>query len=62
MGSLGALLHQDCNAIGDAEKISPHVPSTLRLKSVGRRGEDMILHGREDPRNCVDPRNLGKGE
>jgi hypothetical protein len=22
----------------------------------------MILHGLEDPRNCMDPRNLGKNE
>jgi len=28
MGSLGTRLHRDCNAIGDAAKISPRVPST----------------------------------
>jgi hypothetical protein len=27
MGSLGTRLHQDCNAMGDAAKISPCVPS-----------------------------------
>jgi len=45
----------------DAAKISPRVPSTLSSRSVGR-WEDMILPGREDPRDCVDPRNLGKSE
>jgi len=59
MGSLGTPLHRDCNAMGDAVKISPHVPSTLCSRSVGARWEDMILPGREDPRKCVDPRNLG---
>jgi len=58
MGSLGTRLHQDCNAMGDAAKIAPCVPSTLSLRSVAR-WEDMILPGREDPRNCVD---LGKSE
>ena len=43
----------------DAAKISPRVPSTLSSRS-GGRWDDMILPGREDPRNCVDPRNLGK--
>jgi len=47
--------------MGDAAKISPRVPSTLISRSVGRRREDMILPGREDPRNCVDP-NLGQSE
>ena len=28
MGSLGMPLHRDCNAMGDAAKISPRVPST----------------------------------
>ena len=28
MGSLGAILHWDCNAMGDPAKISPRVPST----------------------------------
>jgi hypothetical protein len=60
MGSLDAHLHWDCNAMGDAAKISPPVPSTLRLRSVGRRWEAMVLHGRDNSRNCVDPRNLGK--
>jgi hypothetical protein len=41
-------------------KISPRVPSTFSPRRVGRRCEDMILPGREDPRDCVDPRNLGK--
>ena len=50
MGSLGTRLHRDCNAIGDAGKISPHIPSTLNSRSIGR-WEDMILTGREDPRN-----------
>ena len=56
MGSLGTHLHRDCNAMGDAVKISPRVPSTFSSRSVGRRWQDMILAGREDPRNCVDPR------
>jgi len=50
MGSLGTRLHGDRNALGDAAKISPRVPSTLSSRSVGRRWEDMILPGREDPR------------
>jgi len=33
MGSLGTRLHRDCNAIRDAAKISPHVPSKLRSRS-----------------------------
>ena len=53
MGSLGTRLHRDCNAMGDAAKISPRIPSTLSSRSVGR-WEDMILPGREDPRSCVD--------
>jgi len=61
MGSLGTRLHRDCTAMGDAAKISPRVPSTLISRSVGRRWEDMILPGHEDPRNCVDP-NLGQSE
>jgi len=48
--------------IGDAAKISPHVPSTLSSRSVGRRSEDMILPACKDPRNCADPRNLGNSE
>ena len=32
------------------------------LRSVVRRWEDMILPGREDQRNCVDLRNLGKSK
>jgi len=55
MGSLRTHLHRDCNAMGDAAKISPRVPSTLRSRSAGR-WDDMILHGREDPRNCMDLR------
>jgi len=50
MGSLGTRLHRDCNAMGDAAKISPHVPSTLRSRSVWTRWKRMILPGREDPR------------
>jgi len=57
MGSLGTRLHRDCNAMGDAAKISPRVSSTLSSRRVGRRWEDMILPGHEDPRHCVDPRN-----
>jgi len=55
MGSLGTHLHRDCNAMGDSAKISLLIPSTLSSRSVGR-WEDMILPGREDPRN------LGKSE
>jgi len=33
----GTRLHRDCNAMGDAAKISPHVPTTLSSRSVGRR-------------------------
>jgi len=51
MGSLGTSFHRDCNAMGDAAKISPHVPSTSSSRSLGRRWEDMILPGREDPLN-----------
>jgi len=58
MGSLGTRLHRDCNAMGDAAKISPHFPSTFSWRSVGRWA-DMILPGHEDPRNCVD---LGQRE
>jgi hypothetical protein len=28
MGSVGMRSHQDCNAMGDAAKIAPRVPST----------------------------------
>jgi len=48
-------------AMGDAAKITPRVPSTLSSRNIGRWG-DMILPGREDPRNCADPRNLGQSE
>jgi len=58
MGSLGTPVHRDCNAMGDSAKISPRVPSTLSSRSVGR-GEDMILPGCENPRDCVD---LGQSE
>jgi len=61
MGSLGTHLHRDCNAMGDAVKISPRVRSTLSSRSIGR-WEDRILPCREDPRNYVDPRNLGQSE
>jgi len=37
MGSLGTRLHRDCNAVGDAAKISPRIPSTLISRGVGRR-------------------------
>jgi len=56
MGSLGTRLHWDCNAMGDAAKISPRVPSTLSSRSVGRGREDMILPGCEGRRYRVDPR------
>jgi len=58
MGSLGTRLHRDCNAMGNTAKISLPVPSTFSSRSVGR-WEDMILPGREDPRNCMD---LGQSE
>jgi len=51
MGTLGTRLHRDCNAMTDTAIISPRVPSTLPSRSVGRRWENMILRGREDPRN-----------
>ena len=53
MGSMGTGLDRDCNAMGDAAEISHRVPSTLIPRSVGRWA-DMILPGREDPRNCMD--------
>jgi len=62
MGSLGTRLHRDRNAMGDAATFSPRVPSTLSSRSVGMRWEDMILPSCEDPRNCVDTRNLGQSE
>ena len=34
MGSLGTLLHRDCNAMGDAAKISPRVPSTCEQNAI----------------------------
>ena len=34
MGSLGTRLHQDCNAMGDAAKISPRVPSTCAQNAI----------------------------
>jgi len=61
MGSLCTHLHRDCDAMGDAAKISPCDPSTSMSRRVGRRWEDMILPGHENPRNCMDP-NLGKSE
>jgi len=62
MGSLGIPLHRDCTAMGDAAKNSPHVPSTSSSRSVQRWWEDMILPGREDSCNCMDPRNFGQRE
>jgi len=62
MDSLGSRSHRDCYAMGDSAIISPRVPSTFSSMSVGKRWEDMILPGREDPRDCVDPRNLGQWE
>jgi hypothetical protein len=34
MGSLGTRLHRDCNAVGDAAKISPRVPSTCAQNAI----------------------------
>jgi hypothetical protein len=34
MGSLGTYLHRDCNAMGDAAKISPRVPSTCEENAI----------------------------
>jgi len=34
MGSLGTRLHRDCNAMGDAAKISPRVPSTCAQHAI----------------------------
>jgi len=34
MGSLGMCLHRDCNAMGDAAKISPSVPSTCAQNAI----------------------------
>jgi len=34
MGSLGTHLHRDCNALGDAVKISPRVPSFWAILSL----------------------------
>jgi len=34
MGSLGTHLHRDCNAMGDAANISPHVPSTCAQNAI----------------------------
>jgi len=62
MGSLGTRLGQDCNAMGDAAKISPPVPSTFSSRCFGRRREHMILPIHKDSRYWVDPRNLGEGE
>jgi len=31
-------------------------------RSIGIRGEDMILPGIEDPPNCINPPNLGQSE
>jgi len=43
--------------MGDAVKISSHVPSTLCSRSVGSRWEHMILPCHDDERNCVDPKS-----
>ena len=51
MGSSGTHLHRDCNAMGDAAKISPCVPSTFSSRSVRSRWEDTIVPSSEDPRN-----------
>jgi hypothetical protein len=32
--SLGISLHRDCNAMGDAAKISPHIPSTSTQNAI----------------------------
>jgi hypothetical protein len=34
MGSLGTRLNQDCNAMGDAAKMSPRVPSTWAQNAI----------------------------
>src|SRR5882757_3420552 len=34
MGSLGTRLHQDCNPMGDAARISPRVPSTCAQNAI----------------------------
>src|SRR5882757_2803715 len=34
MGSLGTHLHRDCNAMSDAAKISPRVPSTCTQNAI----------------------------
>jgi len=34
MGALGMRLHRDCNVMGDAAKISPHVPSTCTQNAI----------------------------
>jgi len=60
MGSLGTRLHRDCNAMGEAAKISPCVPSTFSSRSVGRRWEDMILPDRENPRKESVRPKVGK--
>ena len=61
MGSLGTRSHRNCNAMGDAAKISPRVRSTLSSRSVGM-WSDLTLPGREDPCNCGDPTNLESSE
>jgi len=48
MGWLGTCLHRDCNAMGDAAKISSRVPTSLCSRNVGRMWEGMILPGHED--------------
>jgi hypothetical protein len=51
-----------CISPCDHHLITPHVPSTLSLRSVGTWWGDMILPGHEDPGNCVNPWNLGNSE
>jgi len=34
MGSLGTLLHRDCDAMGDVAKISPRIPSTCAQHAI----------------------------
>ena len=53
--SLGTRLHWDCNALGDAVTKSPRSPPTLNSRSIRRTWVDMILPGRVDRRNGVDP-------
>ena len=60
-GLIGYTIASGLQCIDEAAKISPCVPSTLTSRSVGT-WEVMILPSCEDPRNCMDPRNLGQSE